>query len=320
VTLGLATAERECGKYFNGWNISTNADGRFVLQNVPSGMKFQLFGLMDSLRNRGAAFRTDFTSPSDGGSLDLGELAASPACRLQGRIMLADGKSLPPKTRLMIDRAAAWDTTLVPVQEDGSFEVSGVPAELIHLNLQLPNYRFAATNPNLDPASTFCWNRASRRIGMISNGRPRKICSMRGKPPCAACPRVESMFGGSAAVPLFVLEGRQRLAGGVKPRRNQQADSDLKGRNNHVDTPQFRPSPMMQPSPGCSHGTLLPCLPGGRHGRGTRQQSAVATARGYTLGENVLWSTKLLYRFPRTRRYAVLPRLFRPALLVAEIA
>jgi hypothetical protein len=39
------------------------------------------------------------------------------------------------------------------VQEDGSFEVSGVPAELIHLNLQLPNYRFAATNPNLDPAT-----------------------------------------------------------------------------------------------------------------------------------------------------------------------
>lgn len=151
VTLSLATEERQCGKYFNDARTRTDDDGRFAFGNVPPGLKFQLFGAMDAFRPAGAAFQTVLLSPADGASMNLGELTAKPACQIQGRIVLADGKPLPPGTRLMIDRRSAWDTTLVPVDAQGNFQVAGIPpAEQIGVNLQLAGYRFSEKNPNLD--------------------------------------------------------------------------------------------------------------------------------------------------------------------------
>jgi hypothetical protein len=154
VTLGIATETRTCGEYFNGYQAVTDEEGRFVFQNVPAGLKFQIFGLMDSFKSRKAAFRSVFVSAADGASADLGELSAKPACRLTGRVTLADGKPLPPQTRLMIDRAAAWDTTLAPLNAEGNFEVDGLPqGEQIGLHLNIEGYRFSGKNPNLDPGS-----------------------------------------------------------------------------------------------------------------------------------------------------------------------
>ena len=65
-------------------------------------------------------------------------------------MILADGKPVPANTRLMLDRSAAWDTTLVPVDAQGGFEVSGVPAEKVGLYVGIPGYHLSAKNPSLE--------------------------------------------------------------------------------------------------------------------------------------------------------------------------
>ena len=150
LALGLCTEERECGKYFNGFQAMTNDDGRFVFRNVPAGLKFEIFGKMDSFRNQGAACRQDFVSAADGGTTDLGDWQVSPALRLTGKVILADGKPLPANTRLMINRASAWDTTLVPLDGQGSFDVTGIPAEQISLHVSVSGYRLSTKNPSIN--------------------------------------------------------------------------------------------------------------------------------------------------------------------------
>ena len=148
--LGLCTEERECGKYYSSLQAQTGDDGRFVFQNVPAGLRFELFGKMDSLRAQGIACQQVFVSAGDGGTNDLGDCKVSPAHRLAGRVVLADGKPVPPDTRLMIDRAAAWDTTLVPLDEHGGFDVAGIPAEQIGLYVSIGGYHLSTRNPNLN--------------------------------------------------------------------------------------------------------------------------------------------------------------------------
>lgn len=148
--LGLCTEERECGKYLNGFQTMTDEDGRFVFQNVPAGLKFQIFGKMDSFRGQGVACRCDFVSAADGETTDLGDWQASPSLRLAGKVILTDGKPLPADTRLMIDRAAAWDTTLVPLDGRGGFDVAGIPPEQIGLYVNVSGYHLSTKNPSLN--------------------------------------------------------------------------------------------------------------------------------------------------------------------------
>ena len=162
VALGMCTKERECGKYFNGLEAVTDKDGKFVFEHVPPAMTYELFGKMISLAARGVAFQHQFDAAPEGGTTDLGELNAEPAHRLSGRILLSDGKPVPPGIRLMLDRAGAWDTTLAQLDEHGAFELTGIPSEKISLYVTVPGYRFSEKNPNLD------LNRRSSLIGRVS--------------------------------------------------------------------------------------------------------------------------------------------------------
>ena len=150
VVLGLCTEERECGKYISGLEAATDDSGRFEFRHVPAGLKFQLFGKMDSTRAQGVSCQREFVSAPDDGANDLGDWRAAPACRVAGRVILADGKPVPANTRIMLDRAAAWDTTLAPLDAQGGFALAGVPAEKVSLYVGVPGYHLSAKNPSLE--------------------------------------------------------------------------------------------------------------------------------------------------------------------------
>jgi hypothetical protein len=150
VKLGMATEERECGKSFVDLHSETGADGRFVFGNIPAGTKLQLFARMDAMQKYGAGFRVDITSAEEGQPTALGDVTAGPSYRMSGQVVLADGKAIPPKTRLMVTRKLAWDQLLVEVGEDGRFSIAGLPREQIELHFTVPGYRTSAKNPNLD--------------------------------------------------------------------------------------------------------------------------------------------------------------------------
>lgn len=149
VKLGIGTVERQCGVYLKGFHTTTDEEGRFVFDNIPSGMKYLVFTQMDSAGKSGAYLRHEFDLGKDGAPLDLGELQAQPTHRIAGRVVLTDGKSLPPQTRILLDIPGSWDFSLIPLDAEGRFEVTGVPAERVAISFHPDGYRFSTKNPSI---------------------------------------------------------------------------------------------------------------------------------------------------------------------------
>jgi hypothetical protein len=116
-------------------SATTDADGRFVLEHVPPGVPCAVYTAMQPLAatNEAAIVRT-LTSPRDEESLELGELNLHPAHTIRGRVASLAG-DLPPNLHVRIDRHRLRDRQDVPVDVDGRFTFSGVPAEIVSLTV-----------------------------------------------------------------------------------------------------------------------------------------------------------------------------------------
>lgn len=81
----------------------------------------------------------------------MGDLPVARGSRVRGRVLLADGKPLPPGTRLLVSREEAWDSRLVELGPDGRFAMAGLPAERYRLAVSVPGYRVSPANRSVDP-------------------------------------------------------------------------------------------------------------------------------------------------------------------------
>lgn len=148
--MGAVTAERMAGSFFRGDELATDEDGRFSIPNLPADREFVLYAKMDSLGDRGALPPRVFASGQTGGIVDLGELALQPGHRLTGRVVLSDGKPIPPNTRVLLSREQAWDHTEARLETDGQFTFRGVPTESVSLNVRVKGYKYSKRNRSLD--------------------------------------------------------------------------------------------------------------------------------------------------------------------------
>ncbi len=147
--VGLVTRERRCGEFLRGDELATDANGFFLLPNVPPGLEFVLYAKMDSLGGDTLPSKV-FTTGRTGTTLDLGALEVRPAHRVAGRVVLADGQPIPAQTRLFLGREQAWDHTEVTLDVQGGFEFRGVPPESVSLSVRVPGYKFSKRNASLD--------------------------------------------------------------------------------------------------------------------------------------------------------------------------
>lgn len=150
VVIGIAGASRRAGEWMGNVNAVTDANGHFSVANLPANLEYVIYGLMDSLRDRGAVAVRKFRVGADGSESDVGDLKVVNAHRVAGQVRLTDGAEVPAQTRLWFAREEAWDTIQVNVDEQGRFEIKGVPPETVTLGLRLKGYRLAERNPNLD--------------------------------------------------------------------------------------------------------------------------------------------------------------------------
>lgn len=150
VQVGLTTVDRAAGNFFRLDELATDKDGFFLLPNVPPGRDFVLYAKMESLRGQGAVPSKTFNSGKTGTEIKLGKLAVQPAHRVAGRVVLSDGKAVPPNTRLLLGREGAWDHTEATLDAEGRFEFTDVPAEAVGLSLRIKGYKFSKRNPSLD--------------------------------------------------------------------------------------------------------------------------------------------------------------------------
>jgi len=138
---------------FTRWQeIATGPDGRFALPNVPADREVSVSVRMDSLRETGLGTTHQFLMAGpDGMATDGIALALRPAAVLNGQVTLADGKPMPPGTRITLGREGTWDTQQAVVGSDGRFRFQGVPVEEdLEIRFQVPGYHIASGIAGLD--------------------------------------------------------------------------------------------------------------------------------------------------------------------------
>jgi beta-lactamase regulating signal transducer with metallopeptidase domain len=150
VSVGVSAVDRSSGSYLGHFEVGTGPNGTFAFLNLPPDADFYIYTLMNTMKEFGAVPIQKFHSAADGETTELGDLVASPAHRLQGRVVLADGEPVPAKTRLLVGREEAWDSMQLTLDADGAFDTTGIPPETISLSVRVNNYRISGQNKSMD--------------------------------------------------------------------------------------------------------------------------------------------------------------------------
>jgi len=115
------------GEPYDEIRIGTQADGTFVITNVPAGVDWYAYGKMESIASLGATVPMECRSGKDGEEADLGDIAIQPGHRVRGKVTLSDGAPIASGMRVSITAEHAGDTLTVRLAPDGRFEFIGVP-------------------------------------------------------------------------------------------------------------------------------------------------------------------------------------------------
>lgn len=155
VSVGLAGADRSAGKFVGHFEISTNERGEFTFLHVPAQTAYFVYGLMDTCHTHGALPAKRVKVGVSETIAKLGTLSVEPGYRLQGKVVLSDGKPVPPQTPVFFSREEAWDHQTVIAGADGSFSFSGLPPEKCSLTARVPGYHVSSRNESIDPLNPF---------------------------------------------------------------------------------------------------------------------------------------------------------------------
>ncbi len=123
--------------------IGTREDGTFSLTNVPAGRIWYLYGKMESLASRGvAADLVECETKDDGQIVNVGDIQVKPAYTLRGKIVLSDGRPIPPDMRVTLSSDRGVDSQMTVLAGDGGFEFKGLASGVYSIEPGVRNYRF----------------------------------------------------------------------------------------------------------------------------------------------------------------------------------
>jgi len=138
---GLASDPMAVTNEQGEFEIAYGEDGTFSFSNVPLGRVWALFPTMESLTPKQLAGESVPIEPrEDGQTLDVGELRLRPAHRVRGRIIVSDGKPLPPDVHLTLLGNYGFDSQVGDVSADGRFEFKGLPKGVVKLSPGVKGY------------------------------------------------------------------------------------------------------------------------------------------------------------------------------------
>src|SRR5262249_44947430 len=129
--------------------------GVFQIRNVPPEEVLNLYGLLNSLREHGAVGVREVRTGKSGSVSDMGDLEIKAGHKLSGRVVLADGKPVPPGTRALLAREEAWDVQQAVVDKEGRFTLTGLPPELYSLSVNVKGYHLSPKNASTDLLNGF---------------------------------------------------------------------------------------------------------------------------------------------------------------------
>jgi hypothetical protein len=80
---------------------------------------------------------------------DLGVISLTSGWRVAGQVRVANAKTLPVGSRLILGRDGAWDFSVIDLPADGRFDLPNVPGEAVSLRVGMAGYRAAGVPPKL---------------------------------------------------------------------------------------------------------------------------------------------------------------------------
>jgi hypothetical protein len=155
VSIGLVQANRGIDHFLGATEIGTDADGRFLFSNVAPNDDYYVYGIMTSLKDRGAVIARPVKVGALRTKADVGDLAVEPGHRIAGRVLTSDDKPIPPGTRILISREEAWDSLSAVLDAEGKFAIVGLPNEQISLSVAVKGYHLSSRNKSLDTNNPF---------------------------------------------------------------------------------------------------------------------------------------------------------------------
>jgi len=149
INVGVASVDRGMGTFTGDFVVGTDPDGLFVFPSLPADRDYQFYGVMDSLRGIGALPARVVRVGRDGSRTDLGVISLTPGWRVAGEVRVANAKTLPVGSRLILNREGAWDFSVIDLPADGRFDLPNVPGEAVDLSVGMADHRAAAGQPKL---------------------------------------------------------------------------------------------------------------------------------------------------------------------------
>jgi hypothetical protein len=149
INVGVASVDRSMGNFTGDFVAGTDESGLFVFPSLPADRDYQFYGVMDSLRGIGALPARVIHVGREGSRTDLGLLSLKPGWRVTGEVRVANAKTLPAGSRLILGREGAWDFSVIDLPADGRFDLPNVPGEAVSLSVGMAGYRAAASPPEL---------------------------------------------------------------------------------------------------------------------------------------------------------------------------
>ena len=146
----LLQVDRRFERFVGVTSIGTDKDGRFTFVNVHPDDAYFVYGLIGTIKDGGAMVSRQLRVGGEGTTTDAGDLPVVRGHRIKGRVLLSDGKPVPPKTRLVASRNDAWDSQGVELGPDGRFEIAALPTGLYTLSINIKGYRPSPKNHSVD--------------------------------------------------------------------------------------------------------------------------------------------------------------------------
>ncbi len=150
IPVGLVQVDKDARTFVGNLEIGTDSQGGFLLTNITPNTDYYVYGIMGNEGKTAATIARRIHVGTNGTAINVRDIAVSPLHHLTGRILLTDGKTIPPMTRILISRQGAWDSKTVMADAQGRFTADALPDETLDIAAGVRNYQFADGNVGID--------------------------------------------------------------------------------------------------------------------------------------------------------------------------
>ncbi len=140
---GFGPALTVVGDPYPEMRVGTQQDGTFMISDVPTGVQWFVYAKMESVATRGASEPKACITTRQNEMVDVGEISLRTGYRLEGRIVLSDGKSIPDGMRVILTSQRVLDSQTALLDRQGRFRFLGLPQDNFWISPAVRGYRLA---------------------------------------------------------------------------------------------------------------------------------------------------------------------------------